>query len=414
MRALVIVVRALHLGYVGCYGNEWIETPALDRLAAEGVLFDQHYADSPDAAGAECAWWRGHYAFPLTADEAPIAQRGPDLLALLQHAGIVTTRVGNGGPPERALEAVRQAVQCLAPAGSCLLWLDLASLMPPWNPPEPFRSQYFGGAADDADLTDSETTEADEPLVPWTGLLPPALHPDDDRTYVRLQRTYAGTVTYLDSVLARLLDGLRRRQLLDGLLLILTADHGLPLTEYGTAVGHHLRLHDEVIHVPLIMRLPGAAQAGRRISALTQPVDLMPTLLEAFGVPLPPVHGHSLFPILKGEAPEVRPYAAAGVRVGEAVEWTLRTPDWAFLLPVSTAAGAPPGGPQLYVKPDDRWEVNNVVQHHLELSERLEQTLRGFVEATRRPGRLQLPPLPDVGTEPAAASNSPPSEGTQS
>jgi hypothetical protein len=53
----------------------------------------------------------------------------------------------------------------------------------------------------------------------------------------------------------------------------------------------------------------------------------------------------------------------------------------------------------LYVKPDDRWEVNNVLQHHQELGEHLEQTLHGFGTATRLPGPLQAPPLRDVKAE---------------
>ena len=89
-------------------------------------------------------------------------------------------------------------------------------------------------------------------------------------------------------------------------------------------------------------------------------------------------------------------YACSGSRIGEAVEWALRTPDWSFLLPLQPAPGDPLRGPQLYVKPDDRWEVNNVLQHHLELGEQLEKTLRGFVEAATRPGPLQPPPLNDV------------------
>jgi hypothetical protein len=60
---------------------------------------------------------------------------------------------------------------------------------------------------------------------------------------------------------------------------------------------------------------------------------------------------------------------------------------------VQVPAGDPPRPPQLYVKPDDRWEINDLRQHHLELSEGFEQTLRAFVDATDRPGSLQMPEL---------------------
>src|SRR5262249_40666480 len=184
--------------------------------------------------------------------------------------------------------------------------------------------------------------------------------------------------------------------LLDQMLLLVTADRGLPLGEHGIVGEFRPWLHDELIHLPLLVRLPGAAEAGRRVFALTQPVDLPPTLLESFGLPAPEVHGHSLLPLARGETEQVRAYACSGLRLGDAVEWALRTPEWGFLLPVRPAPD-PTRRPQLYVKPDDRWEVNNVLQHHLELGEHLEQVLRGFVAATRRPGPVGGPGLRDGG-----------------
>src|SRR5258707_14651664 len=65
MKVLVITVRGWHLGYLGCYGNGWISTPALDRLAAEGIVFDQHLADVPDATIARPTGRDGRHHFPI-------------------------------------------------------------------------------------------------------------------------------------------------------------------------------------------------------------------------------------------------------------------------------------------------------------------------------------------------------------
>jgi hypothetical protein len=132
-------------------------------------------------------------------------------------------------------------------------------------------------------------------------------------------------------------------------------------------------------------------------------VDLMPTLLDAFGLPPVAVHGHSLWPLAHGQGEAVRAYACTGLRQGDEVEWALRTPAWAFLLPVQPDLDGPLRQPQLYVKPDDRWEVNDVRQHHLELVEHLEKTLHAFAEATRRSGPLRAPVLRDVEAELAPA-----------
>jgi hypothetical protein len=142
-------------------------------------------------------------------------------------------------------------------------------------------------------------------------------------------------------------------------------------------------------------------------------VDLPPTLLALFGLPAPPVHGCNLLPLAHAETEAVRAYACSGLRTGASIEWALRTPQWAFLLPIFQDVEDTPRAAQLYVKPDDRWEVNNVIQHHLELAEHLQETLIGFVQAAARPGPLQPPELRDIGAEtvPAASpEETPPSD----
>jgi arylsulfatase A-like enzyme len=204
-------------------------------------------------------------------------------------------------------------------------------------------------------------------------------------TFLRLQRTYAAAAGYLDAGLARVLEELEDRRLLDKVWLIVTSDHGMPLGEHGQVGLCRPWLHEELVHLPLLMRFPGKAEAGRRIGALTQPVDLTATLLAAFGLNPPPLHGHNLLPLIEGKSAQVRDFACSGLRLGDAVEWSLRSPDWAFLLPLRTSAADPERNAQLFVKPDDRWEVNNIVQHHPDLAGQLEQTLRDFVAATHRP-----------------------------
>src|SRR6266446_6118199 len=74
MRILIIEASALHLGFLGCYGNDWVATPNLDRLAADSVVFDQHYADCPEPAPARPAAQRraaiGMYCFTGASNDA--------------------------------------------------------------------------------------------------------------------------------------------------------------------------------------------------------------------------------------------------------------------------------------------------------------------------------------------------------
>jgi arylsulfatase A-like enzyme len=429
MKALVIVADGLSCGYLGCYGNEWIETPNLDRLAAQSVVFDQHFADHPDRAGARHAWRTGCYRFPLPDHAEPSATpTSDDLIRWLTDHGVVTALVLDGArpaPPDfisgwqqvfqstpttddsaRSLEEVLQlagdALDQLAPHEHWLLWIDLATLLPPWETPDEYQDLYAG--EDGAEEENEEEVEEAIPLTPWTGPLPERVDPEDLATFLRLQRSFARMVTFLDTGLGLLLDDLEERGLLADLVLLVTADYGLALGEHGVAGAAVPWLHEERTHLPLLVRLPNAAEAGRRVFALTQPVDLLLTLLTLFGFPAPAVHGCNLLPLCSGETEEVRAYACSGLRTGESIEWALRTPQWAFLLPIFQDVEDTPRPAQLYVKPDDRWEVNNVYQHHLELTQHLEETLRGFAEVTRRAGPLQAPPLRDIEIEHQQAS----------
>ncbi len=441
MQALVLVVNGFHLGYLGCFGNEWLRTPHLDDLAAAGVVFDQHFADRPDAAGARRAWRTGLYDFHDI--EPSSSPPGADLIAALRGAGVHTSVVidgsrpwddaftegwerrvvvsphGEGTPLERTLEAAVEALEACADRAQWLVWVELATLLPPWDVPEDYRDRYlredFGFDEEDEDEGDEEEDEIEEEpdeemfdeAEEAVELLasPPGdlIAVEDDETFIRLQRTYAAAVTYLDAGLGLLFAALHERGLLDRILILVTSDRGFPLGEHGAIGAGRPWLHDELVHVPLLMRFPGAAQEGRRVAALTQSVDVMPTLLDAFAQPLTACHGHSLLPLARGEVEEIRPYACSGASVGTGIEWALRTLDWAFLLPVAPTPGDPPRFRQLYVKPDDRWEANDLLLHHQEWAERVEETLRGFVAATGQGGALEPPPLPAEDDEATAA-----------
>jgi arylsulfatase A-like enzyme len=405
MKILVLAPMSLHLGYLGCYGNTWVETPTLDALAAEGVVFDNHYSDCPDVDGAWRAWRTGLYDFPRPGVQRAFLPSGSaDILSLIRARGNPTWLVSapggdSGADPDGAIRweeftlilgedrdtagmlsrKVMRFVRQLEHFDDGLIWVQPSHLLPAWTVDE-FTPDDFSGDSDE----ESPETPIDPLLNPKLSFLDPS----DELTFLRLQRTYAGAVNRLDRELGELLDQLRQQKVYDQMVIILTTDRGFPLGEHGL-VGDSLPwLHEELVHLPLIIRLPNQASAGERIGALTQPVDLMPTLLEAFGLPSVETHGSSVLPLIKGERDRIRDYACSGMEKAGAIEYALRTPDWAFILP-EPAGETKPRAPQLYVKPDDRWEMNNVLQHHTEMTEQLEQALRSFIKAPFQAQGLQ-------------------------
>jgi arylsulfatase A-like enzyme len=211
---------------------------------------------------------------------------------------------------------------------------------------------------------------------------------EDDTLYLRIQGSYSAAVSYVDAGIGELL-----RAIADDVLVIVTSDVGFALGEHGF-VGPGLAWPAEsVTQVPLLVRLPGGSEAGRRVSALTQAVDLAPTVAALFGIDFPNSQGSDLSPLTNGSTESLRPYAVSWNRVGAGVGRALRTPERSLVVPAADEVVS-----RLYVRPDDHWEVNDVRQHHLELVEALEQTLRDFEKAAQRSGPLAVPPLPEMET----------------
>ena len=131
-----------------------------------------------------------------------------------------------------------------------------------------------------------------------------------------------------------------------------------------------------------------------------QTVDLLPTVVSALGLPpIEGVHGHDLLALVRGERTKFRDYACLGMDVEE---FALRTHLWHLTLPVAEPDPDDLArGPELYRKPEDRWDQNDVAAEFPEVAEHLELALRRFVDAVGQDRLDELPPLrEDEGMEP--------------
>jgi arylsulfatase A-like enzyme len=491
MNVIVVVCNSLHLGFLGAYGNPWIETPSLDRLAAEGVVFDQHFPENLTTLPTRRSWWTGQYAFfepeqcwtPLRPEElilpdmlwdkgvstalisdVPLLRevglgygRGFDqviwvrgqgydpLIAPGDHrAGRVRLedepglRLPEEGDPDRerwksrweqllrnravlgtdreensgVARTVKTAIDWLErrpnDPSPFLLWLDIYSPHGPWDIPEAYRDRYVTVEPDEFELGEEgdvadDTVESDEEIdieevaalidVPG-GAVGDVL---SEAELFRLRRTYAGTVTLVDRWLGELFAAMGRLGRMDDTLLIFTSDQGEPLGEHGYVRRFRPWLYEELIHTPLIIRLPGGKHGGIRHQAIVQTVDLLPTIVAALGVPAvenpdSPIHGHDLLPLIRGQRTKVRDFACMGMDVAE---FAIRTHLWHLVVPIEADPDEPRSA-ELFRKPEDRWDQNNVIDQNPEVAEHLELALRRFIEALRRGSIDDLPFLRDV------------------
>ena len=152
-------------------------------------------------------------------------------------------------------------------------------------------------------------------------LKPKEVFAEGDLEYV--VALYDGGVRYVDDQLALFFQNLRELGLYDRSLIILTSDHGEEFLEHGQLL--HRQNYEEVAHVPLIMKLPGSAAAGRRVPALVSSLEIMPTILAVAGIEAnPEIQGFSLLPLVDGAEPPTSSVLVA------ARNEKLRTPRWSL------------------------------------------------------------------------------------
>jgi len=147
----------------------------------------------------------------------------------------------------------------------------------------------------------------------------------------RLHALYNGEVTYHDRYLDRFIRKLADLDLLDDTLIAVCADHGEEFFEHGS-VGHGHTLFQELLHVPMFFRHPEFAPAGSELSQVMSLVDIVPTMLDAAGLPLPDeLEGNSLLPLFSGER-QKRPVAGFSSFWSEPdsrnLSWSVRMNNW--------------------------------------------------------------------------------------
>lgn len=406
--AICLVIDRLHAGYLGCYGNAWIATPAFNQLAAESFVFDQALADSLSLEQLYRGYWWGAHAL-----EPPPSAGQSSLLRRLADAGVHTAlvtdepRLANSPLAGEVQELVQVAqpaiagnaesidetrlaglfaevIQWLAAAQPPFcLWVHVGSLGSAWDAPLELRNQY---------------ADPDEPLPP-TLFDPPRLLLDaeyDPDELLGYSLAYAGQVSALDDCLAGLLDWAAERTWWESTLLTLSGNRGMALGEHRRVGCWDEALCGELVHVPWFARFPDGTGRAARSQALVQPGDLAMTLAgwwqlpeAGFGGPL----ARSLLPLARDEAAAVRDRICIASESGQRA---IRTPAW-FLRwagPASVPGDDPAVSQWLYSKPDDRFEMNDVADRCQDIIEALGRAWDEVAQAAGAGAPCQLAPLP--------------------
>jgi len=286
---VIISIDTLRADHLPAYGYKKVKTPAIDALAADGVLFERAYSHAPQTLPAHAAILSGRLPFEngVRDNVGFVIKPGERLLPQMLHdrgfatGGIVSAFVlrketgiaqgfdfFDGDMPQAPIDTTIGQVQRdgMLSEKSAEAWLDSVGTS---------RAFLF--------------LHLYEPHKPYT---PP-------ERFAQYQ-PYDGEIAYADEIVGKLVKYLKGHQLYDRSTIILLSDHGEGLGDHGEQE-HGLFVYDEAVHVPLIVKQEGNVSAGRRVSDLVQHIDVVPTVLDFVKAPIPgQLRGRSLKPLLEG------------------------------------------------------------------------------------------------------------------
>ena len=356
---LIIVIDGWRASALGAYGNSGLPTPACDKLASESLLLDNLLCDSVELPQFYQSLWNARHSLRPQADDywllKHFAEQGWRTRLITDEAWLAET--AEGLPLEQlsfldlavshAASSVEATAcgQLFAVAGeqlagsegeeSCVTWIHARGFHGPWDAPQEYR--------------ESRLTEGDPP--PLGMVEPPKLLESDDPDELLQYRTaYDAQMAVLDECLGDFFVAAESNLSRRPTLVVLMGARGFCLGEHG-ALGTEARsLYGENLYVPCLLLSPQINEPIPRFQGLAQPMDLCATIADWMRVESRSgdSDGRSLLPVIDADLEDWRQWALAA----SASENALRTPAWAMRTGGQRA--------ELFVKPDDRWECNEV------------------------------------------------------
>lgn len=438
MNIIVIMIDSLRPDHLGCYGNDWIETPNMDRFAEESVLFENAYPEGLPTIPVRTALFTGQHTLPYRPWQPLVDEDLTAAEILLEHgykSALITDAYHLFKPGmnfHRGFHAFRWIRGQEADAyESASHGKNLNAYIKPamkGSGAEKLLEQYLRN-------TTRRTREEDyfvaqvvletidwlrhnymhekfflwidsfDPHEPWDPPPPydakytapdykgpKLIHPkygsvdwmtEEELEYAR--GLYAGEVSFVDKWLGRLLEEIDKLGLWQKSLVVLLSDHGIPLGDHGTILKSDINLYDELLRIPLLIRHPQGLYAGNRLDALVQTHDILPTILDVVGLPEEAIamHGQSVWPVVARQQEKIRDYVVVGYH--ESDHRCVRDREWSYV-------HRPEGWQcELYNLVEDPEEERNLIDQYPEKAEELASQLpRSFHVGTPEIRSIQL------------------------
>jgi arylsulfatase A-like enzyme len=397
---ILISIDTLRADHLGCYGYARNTSPAIDAFRRDAVLFEQSIAHAPSTLPSHASIFTSllpsHHRASV-ARSSGMDPAAPTLPEILREAGYQTASF-NGGiqldplyglargfetyesarpsvasaevlvdPVDRFDHAVARAAEWIRgrKPGPFFLFLHTYEIHHPYTPdPErldPMDAGYFGSLPDQISVELLTRINAGELEI-------------DDADRAHIVAAYDAELASVDAAFGRLVELLRTEGLYEESIVVVTSDHGEEFGEHGFVGWHSHSLYDELLRVPLLIKLPGSRSAGLSIAAQVRGIDLAPTILEELTLPIPDsFEGESLVSAIarKGN-PADHAVSQKDVAVPED-EASIRTLEWKW------TQG------RLFHLASDPLETVDVSEANRATSEALSRALDGILKARSTP-----------------------------
>lgn len=374
---ILITLDTTRADHLGCYGYAGVKTPNLDALAARGVVFEQAATTAPLTLPAHCSIMTGMYptyhGVRINGNTA-LGEEQTTIAEVLSKQGyacgafigafVLDGRWGLHQGFEHYddqfdlkkykhldLGAIQRPGNLVMDAALGWLegrkkspffaWIHLYDPHTPYEPPEPYRSEYEGSG---------------------------------------LAGLYDGEIAFTDEQVGRCVGWLEKNGLAKNTVLALIGDHGEGLGSHGEGT-HGYYIYEYALHVPLIVVAPLPGLGGKRVPSQVRSIDLFPTLLELAGTrPGPKTQGRSLLGMMfrpgqKETGPAYAESLSPNLQFGWSALHTLRTPRFKYI-------DAPKA--ELYDLTQDGGEDTNLLARSPDVARQMKAELDRLMTETSR------------------------------
>jgi len=341
MNLVIFGIDSLRADHMSCYGYHRLTTPHIDKVASEGVLFENAYSPYIPTTPGYTTMLTGMDV--MTHEMVSLRPKGPIdpnirlLPEILHEKGYVSASVGlddfyrgfdkyesyeawmawEDAPGHKAEFLNDKALPFLEEmVGKQPFFLFMRHMDPhsPYLPPPPFPRIFYEGNWKDPSKHSMEPVFAFDRFAEFfKSWMPPGV---TDIEYI--VALYDASLAYMDVCIQHILTRLEELDLMENTLIVFTADHGETLTEHECYFDHH-GMYECTIHIPLIYKCPSKIPEGKRLKGFVLQQDLTPTVLELLGYGEIPkqvrlellgygdspkglrMNGKSVVPLIKGE-----------------------------------------------------------------------------------------------------------------